>query len=102
MKMFLIHYEGVDPKCTKRKIEDYFFLERGSIGAVTRFINEAGEENTKGLKFDVYDVTTLDRKEIINRLDTLKPIKSYQFWEKAKLYKTRKRDFKNDIRKCVN
>lgn len=79
MKKYLIHYIGSDPKCAKRKIEDYFFLERGSIGAVTRYINESGDENLKGLKFDVYDVTLLDTKEIINRLDTLPIIKSYQF-----------------------
>lgn len=79
MKKFLITYKGVDSKCANRKIDSYFFLERGSIGAVTRYINESGDENLKGLKFDVYDVSLLNTKEIINRLDTLPIIKSYQF-----------------------
>ena len=79
MKKYLIHYIGNDPKCPKRKIEDYFFLERGSIGAVTRYLNESGSENLQGLKFDVYDVTLLDTKNIISRLDTLPIIKTYQF-----------------------
>ena len=79
MKKYLIHYIGSDPKCTKRKIEDYFFLQRGSIGAVTRFLNEAHLNDLKGLTFNVYDVTLLNTKNIIERLDTLTIIKTYQF-----------------------
>lgn len=81
MKKFLIHYSGFDSKCKthKRKIEDYFIIERGSIGAVTRYLNELGADNTKGLTFNVYDVTLTITKDIEKRLNELTIIKTYQF-----------------------
>lgn len=76
MKKFLVTYRGV---YRNGNTDGYFFLEKGSIGAVTRYINEAGEENTKGLKFDVYDVTNQCTVGIINRLEELTIIKTIQY-----------------------
>lgn len=76
MKEYLIHYKGVN---RNRETESYFFLERGSIGAVTRFLNESHPDDLKGLTFNVYDVTLIRTKDIMNILDTLAIVKTYHF-----------------------
>lgn len=76
MKKYLIHYKGVN---RNRETESYFFLKRGSIGAVTRFLNESYPDDLKGLTFDVYDVTLMNTKNIMDILDTLTIVKTYKY-----------------------